>query len=364
MTQPADLDTPRYPVRLVALRTGLSPHVLTNNLDVTVGGTLSTGGLGVASWRYGSQADHCREIEVVTGEGRLVRCSTSCNRELFDAVRAGLGWFGVITEATLELRRHKPNYYSFYLLYDALPALFADLEKLIVEERFDYLEAWCAPLPQGFRKVKGAWQSFAEWFFPLRCTLEVGDADEGRIEEKLEGLNYYRHSHAEGGEIREFFKRLDPLFDLWKAGGFWTSAHPWVEGILPWSSAGSCVSRVIERIPPSMLAGGHVLLWPARGAATSVPLLTRPRAELVLGFGILPSVPKVLLDKVLPSLHASSEAMMAAGGKRYASGWLDFDAAGWEAHFGSQFAVIKELKAKFDPKEVFNGPFRGPSNSK
>jgi DNA-binding transcriptional MerR regulator/methylmalonyl-CoA mutase cobalamin-binding subunit len=28
VTQPADLDTPRYPVRLVALRTGLSPHVL------------------------------------------------------------------------------------------------------------------------------------------------------------------------------------------------------------------------------------------------------------------------------------------------------------------------------------------------
>src|SRR5579875_3541145 len=31
---------------------GLSPPVLTNNLDVTVGGTLSTAGLGVASWRY------------------------------------------------------------------------------------------------------------------------------------------------------------------------------------------------------------------------------------------------------------------------------------------------------------------------
>jgi len=28
VTEPADLETPRYPVRLVALRTGLSPHVL------------------------------------------------------------------------------------------------------------------------------------------------------------------------------------------------------------------------------------------------------------------------------------------------------------------------------------------------
>lgn len=47
----------------------LSPPVLTNNLDVTVGGTLSTGGLGVASWRYGTQADNCLELEVVTGAG-------------------------------------------------------------------------------------------------------------------------------------------------------------------------------------------------------------------------------------------------------------------------------------------------------
>ena len=31
----------------------VSPPVLTNNLDVTVGGTLSMGGLGVASWRHG-----------------------------------------------------------------------------------------------------------------------------------------------------------------------------------------------------------------------------------------------------------------------------------------------------------------------
>ena len=53
----------------------LSPPVLTNNLDVTVGGTLSMGGLGVASWRYGTQADNCLELEVVTGTGEIVRCS-------------------------------------------------------------------------------------------------------------------------------------------------------------------------------------------------------------------------------------------------------------------------------------------------
>ena len=55
----------------------LSPPVLTNNLDVTVGGTLSMGGLGVASWRHGTQADNCLELEVVTGAGEIVRCSAA-----------------------------------------------------------------------------------------------------------------------------------------------------------------------------------------------------------------------------------------------------------------------------------------------
>ncbi|MGH9353747.1 MAG: FAD-binding oxidoreductase [Terriglobia bacterium] len=85
---------------------GLSPPVLTNNLDVTVGGTLSTAGLGVASWRRGTQADHCLGLKVVTGDGEIVQCAEGS--ELFDVVRAGLGRFGVITEATLELRHHEP----------------------------------------------------------------------------------------------------------------------------------------------------------------------------------------------------------------------------------------------------------------
>ncbi|HZV91184.1 MAG TPA: FAD-binding protein, partial [Candidatus Nitrosocosmicus sp.] len=47
----------------------LAPPVLTNNLSVTVGGTLSTAGVGVASHRYGTQGDQVEELTVVTGAG-------------------------------------------------------------------------------------------------------------------------------------------------------------------------------------------------------------------------------------------------------------------------------------------------------
>ncbi|HEV2416736.1 MAG TPA: FAD-binding protein [Terriglobia bacterium] len=333
---------------------GLSPPVLTNNLDVTLGGTLSTAGLGVASWRRGTQADHCLALEVVTGDGEVVQCAEGS--ELFDAVRGGLGRFGVITEATLELRRHKPRFRSFDLLYDDLDALLGDLKMLMNDERFDYLESWCVPLPQGLKTVNGQRQPFAQWFFPLHCTVEVDETGAlSASSEKLAGLHYYKHSHTEDGEMGEFFSRLDPLFDLWKTGGFWDCAHPWMECILPWSACALYIRQMTAQMQPQFLTGGHILLWPARGGAASAPYFCRPDEDYVMGLGILPAVPKHLLERALPRLKQASQAATMLGGKRYLSGWLDFNAADWEAHFGSHWAKINELKQKYDPSGILGG---------
>ncbi|MGH9447610.1 MAG: hypothetical protein ACRD3O_18050, partial [Terriglobia bacterium] len=45
------------------------------------------------------------------------------------------------------------------------------------------------------------------------------------------------------------------------------------------------------------------------------------------------------------------------GGKRYLSGWLNFDAAGWKLHYGDQWPKVVELKKKFDPRNVINPGF-------
>ena len=102
------------------LEKGLVPRVLTNNLGVQISGTLSMAGLGVASFRYGTQADNADELEVVTGTGEIVTCSREQNRDLFDVVRCGLGQFGVITRAKVRLRKCKSVVRKYYLLYDDL----------------------------------------------------------------------------------------------------------------------------------------------------------------------------------------------------------------------------------------------------
>ena len=343
-----------------------SPPVLTNNLDVTVGGTLSTAGLGVASWRHGTQADHCVEVEVVTGTGEVLRCSPYQDPELFDAVRAGMGQFGVITEATLEVRRHQPRFRSYYLLYDNLDAVMNDLKLLMREPRFDYLEAWCVPCPQGFKKVGAARQAFAQWFFPLHATVEAGDgpADASLAgggsaldASKLEGLNFYKRVHTEEGDILEFFTRLDSLFEIWKRAGFWEYAHPWMECVLPWQAASFYIGQVLANLPSQAIAGGHILLWPARADASRVPLFIRPAGDPLLGFGILPAVPRPFLEEALPRLNQASAASVMMGGKRYLSGWINFDHRQWQAHYGEHWARVVELKKKYDPHQVLNPGF-------
>jgi len=57
------------------LARGLSPPTLTDYQDLSVGGTLSVGGIGGGGFRYGAQVDNVIALEVVTGEGRRMRCS-------------------------------------------------------------------------------------------------------------------------------------------------------------------------------------------------------------------------------------------------------------------------------------------------
>jgi cytokinin dehydrogenase len=84
---------------------GLAPASWTDYLRLTVGGTLSNGGVSGQSFRYGPQVSNVAELEVVTGDGEYRVCSPTSHADLFFAVLGGLGQFGVITRARIPLHR-------------------------------------------------------------------------------------------------------------------------------------------------------------------------------------------------------------------------------------------------------------------
>lgn len=341
---------------------GLVPPVLTNNLGVSISGTLSVAGLGVASYRFGTQADNALELEVVTGEGEIVVCSPEKNRELFDVVRCGFGQFGIITRAKLRLRRCRPKVRMYYLLYDDLGTFMKDAEAIMnpADPRFHTLESRSAPCPQFIRRTGEGMglgtgvQLFAYWMYPMFLTVEYGDSEAPDDKALLDGLRFYRHLHTEEWTQLEFCNRLDPIFELWQRSGNWEMAHPWMEVILPWERAREFIEFVQGNLPPQALGpAGHVLVWPAHVGASHPPLFMYPPGEFVMGWGILPAVPHKFLPQALAQLDMASELSIGYGGKRYLSGYITFDTAEkWAAHFGDRWEMVRAAKKRFDPDGI------------
>lgn len=336
---------------------GLAPPVLTNNLNVTVGGTLSVAGIGVASFRYGTQGDQVEELEVVTGSGETVTCSWERNTDLFESVIAGLGQTGVITRARLKLRRVKPMTRTYYLLYDDARRFLDDARAAMDSDRWDHLESWASPSPQGTKPVGGRRQVFARWFFPFHTTVEFDEGAPPDDKALLSGLRPYETLYVDDLPTYEFFGRLEPVFDLWKRGGTWEHVHAWTECVMPWETAPDLLEAILPDLPPSILVGGHVLLWPAKGATSRSRYFMRPPGENLVGFGILPAVPPRYWEEAKPMLDMVSRLAIAMGGKRYLSGFVEFTAEEWREHFGPMWEPLVAAKGRYDPHAILNPGF-------
>jgi FAD/FMN-containing dehydrogenase len=339
------------------LKQGLAPPVLTNNLSVTVGGTLSTAGVGVASHRYGTQGDQVEELTVVTGTGEIRTCGPDRDPDLFWMVIAGLGQVGVITGARLKLRAVRPMTRTYYLLYDDVRRFMEDTKTAMDSGRWDHLESWASPSPQGTKPVNGRRQVFARWFFPFHPTVEFDEGSPPDDRALLDGLHPYDHLYTDDLPILDFFERLEPVFDLWKRGGTWGHVHPWMEVVLPWERTPDVLEAVLPDLPPAILVGGHVLLWPAKGSTSRSKLFRRPEGEDLMGFGILPAIPAPFWGEAKPMLENLSRLCVAMGGHRYLSGYVAFDDEEWRAHYGETWRSFEEAKRRFDPDGILNPGF-------
>ncbi|RWW52502.1 hypothetical protein BHE74_00041068 [Ensete ventricosum] len=120
---------------------GMAPVSWTDYLGLTVGGTLSNGGISGQAFRHGPQVANVTELEVVTGDGERLVCSPSSASDLFFAVLGGLGQFGVITRARIPLVPAP----KMVVVYGAFDEYARDAEWLVTRDdsaAFDYVEGF------------------------------------------------------------------------------------------------------------------------------------------------------------------------------------------------------------------------------
>lgn len=351
---------------------GYLPPALTTHLSVTVGGTLSVAGLSITSHRYGAQTDNVTELEVATGDGRLLRCSPERNSTLFDCARCGLGQFGAITEARIRLRRVLPRVRTYAVLYQDVREMMRDLEFLAGAERFQYIDGWCMPLPRDLWQMASG-QLFAYRTYAVYLSVEWDDVPPDQ-EEMLGDLHYSLLQGVVDDTTLRFIARAETATFSHDRSGVWTQpgsggetpsrklkwfddwgqAHPCTEGVLPWDSFADFITEVCDQLPGPVARTARIMLGPFRGERLKSPLFMRPEGELLMGYGILLEAPRSEMGEVLPILAGESRRIIEAGGKRYLSGWLDFDRKGWQEHFGKQWPRMLEWKKEFDPNYILN----------
>jgi cytokinin dehydrogenase len=321
------------------LQQGLRPPALTDYIGQTVGGTLSVGGVGGTMQRQGAQVDNVLALQVVTGAGQLLSCSERRHRELFDAVLAGQGQVGIIVRATLKLVGASARIRVFNLIYTDLATLTAEMQRLMQNERFDFMEAF------GFRQPSGSWIYLLQGGHHYSPPAVPDDAA------LLSGLQDLRSAMSvEDTGLSEFANRVPVAFQ--------PLPRPGVDFILPYAAADGFVRQIEQTLKP-LVAGDSfsVLLIPMKTARFSRPLFRVPKSEFALGVGILRRMPadKAAVAQALAYNRWLFEQSSDLGGTHYPVGALRLDREDWKRLYGPAFGRLQEAKCRFDPDNVLAG---------
>jgi cytokinin dehydrogenase len=331
---------------LATVPVGLTPPVLTDYTRLTVGGTLSVGGVSGRSYIHGAQVDNVIELQVVTGEGELVTCSEASNRSLFEAALAGLGLCAVIVRATLRLIPARERARTLRFFYPDAPALLADMRFLVGAERFDYIQGLSVTTPGGF-----AFFIEATSFYTSAAELPTNPT---------QGLNFIPGSQqTEDVTYFEHTDRIVQLIDQLNAAGLGGFPHPWLDLFVPGSKIDDFASRTIAALDPSLfLPGSLILFYPFVKSRLKRPMLRVPDEEVFFLFDILRTIPLEAVEAVIAENRRLYEENRDLGGKFYAISAAPLEHHDWVKHFQPFWGRLVSEKSRRDPANVL-GPGPG-----
>lgn len=331
------------------LAQGLTPPVLPDYLDLSVGGVLSVGGIGGTSYRYGSIVDHVLELQVVTGTGSLETCSPTHQRDLFENVLAGLGQCGIVVKAVLRLVPAPKQARVYHLFYPHLAALIHDENLLLHEERFDVLVGQIRPTAQG------TWSYVlkAVSFSPVSSHCSDHDHLLQRLGfirgmEQVEETSYVTLSH-----------RVIRYADTLKEMGIWNHPHPWCAVFIPACQLEAYVSEVLAEVSPADFGLFPILLSALHRKHFHTPLLRTPAEETFFLVSFLRTVPPSAdaLTKAIVHNRELIKRCHVVGGTCYPIGTLELSPTDWKTQFGPTWEKLQRAKEHFDPDYVLTpGP--------
>lgn len=308
---------------------GRAPRVLTDNPYSTVAGTLSVGGFGDSSHRFGLQIDSVHAATLLLPTGDL--CRVERQDELLQYALAGHGQLGLLADVRLSLWPRSARLHACLLHFESTAAFVAASIQIIEQGRLDFVRARALETP------------------PYAVTALVGRYGHALSPETLAGLPYVAGSAPEWLDLRaQQRKHGRPK---------WPAFNPALEVVLPLPQGLSLLEELNETarsLGPSRLPRGYSLLV-LRGRQTGSPPLAP-----------LPSTPFALVVALRPECSTRSEAeaaqsqlkpwahrVVGAGGAIYLCSFpLPPDLV--TAQYSSALSALRSLKQRVDPKGLCN----------
>ncbi|CAL9046076.1 unnamed protein product, partial [Musa banksii] len=359
------------------LRHGLSPRSWTDYLYLTVGGTLSVGGISGQTFKQGPQISNVVEMDVVTGKGEIVQCSEQENSDLFHGVLGGLGQLGIITRARIKLRPAPPMVAWIRVKHHDFDQFTRHGELVVNSGEVDYLEGFIkfGDAPQS-HQPKNAFSRFGAErcvkprqptaYYLLEMAIYYDDDDVSDAAKKRAKV-LARVSSMTSVEILEvsyldFLNRVREEELSLRRMGLWDVPHPWMNLFVPRSQIRRFHDLFLRTMSDSCV-NGPIIIW---NLNTSIVVPQDEAGEDVFYVvSVLRAAPPTCTvgSSCLDGLMQQNEQMIrmatargsshgggGMGAKQYMP-YLQCEEE-WREHFGQKWKRFEELKSKFDPLNV------------
>ena len=328
---------------------GVTLPALGDTMSLSVGGILSAGGISNSSHLFGAVVDNVRELDVVTGAGDFVTCSTERNRELFELTLGGMGQCALIVGARLRLVQAPAWVVRRDLFYDDLTTFLTDLRSLATGKPVDHLGALVVA-----RGAGGGWM----------YTINVGkfsatpDVDFAPIES---GLRFESRGNPVVADYANYLHREAARNAALVAARLETPRRRLsMTMFVPGSASEKFLRRILET--PGDTAGmTRLSLYVLPMQKFRRPLFMMPSEELTCAIFLFRNVPvaeEARYAEMVATVRKLDIEMRDVGGKAYPPYAPFYSSADWETHYGPTWSRLAAGKRKFDPENALTPGMR------
>ena len=322
--------------------------------DTGIAGLTLGGGFGWLRSKYGLSCDNLIAADVVTADGRLIRVNAEENPDLLWALRGGGGNFGIVTTFEYQLHPVGPEVHFLFAMHDATGGklkesiqLYRDFSATAPDEVSTIFAGGIVPPEEEIFPEEIHHKPFA-----LFAGLYAGDPDEGR--EALRPLHEFGEPMFDASGVMPYTSAQQAFDEDYPDGMryYWKSLN-----LTDLSDA--AIDRLVEhcRRQPSVFS--TVDLWHIGGA------VKRPGPEESAFFGrqadFLLNPEGNWVDPADDETNIRWVRELIDDMREFSNNSAYLNFAGFQEEgdklmrsaYQTQYQRLSEIKAKYDPENVF-----------